>query len=52
MYEHFDFNAGHAIAKVFFDPNKMIREDEEHLEEGRYNVLGKVGKILFVVCAF
>ena len=41
-----------TAAKVFFDPNKMIREDEEHLEEDRYNVLGKVGKILFVVCAF
>lgn len=41
-----------TAAKVFLDPNKMIRKDEEHLEEERYNVLGKVGKILFVVCAF
>ena len=41
-----------TAAKVFFDPNKMIREDEEHLEECRYNVLGKVGKVFFVVCAF
>ena len=30
----------------------MIREDEEHREELRYDILGKVGKILFVVCAF
>lgn len=41
-----------TAVKVFLDPNKMIREDEEHLEEGRYNVLGKVGKVFFVVCAF
>ncbi len=37
MYEHF---------------NKMIREDHEHPSETRYDVLGKVGKILFVVCTF
>ncbi len=30
----------------------MIREDEEHPEELRYDILGQVGKILFVVCAF
>jgi hypothetical protein len=30
----------------------MIREDEEHPEELRYDILGRVGKILFVVCAF
>ena len=41
-----------TAAKVFLDPNKMIREDEEHLEESRYNILGKVGKVLFVVCVF
>ena len=41
-----------TAAKVFLDPNKLIREDEEHPEEQRYDVLGKVGKILFVVCAF
>ena len=38
--------------KVFLDPDKLIREDEEHSEELRYNVLGKVGKVLFVVCVF
>ena len=38
--------------KVFLDPYKLIREDEEHPDEERYDVLGKVGKILFVVCAF
>ena len=41
-----------TAAKVFLDPYKLIREDEEHQEEERYNVLGKVGKVLFVVCAF
>ena len=38
--------------KVFKDENKLIRYDEEHTEEERYDVLGKVGKVLFVVCAF
>lgn len=41
-----------TAAKVFLDPNKLIREDEEHSGKGRYNILGKVGKVLFVVCAF
>ncbi len=41
-----------TAAKVFLDPNKMIREDEEHPEELRYDILGKVGKVLFVVCTF
>lgn len=41
-----------TAARVFLDPNKLIREDEEHLSEQRYDVLGKVGKVLFVVCAF
>ena len=41
-----------TAAKVFLDPKKMIREDEEHLMEERYDILGKVGKVLFVVCAF
>lgn len=36
--------------KVFLDPEKLIREDEEHPEELRYDILGKVGKVLFVVC--
>ncbi|MCI8295308.1 MAG: BrnT family toxin [Lachnospiraceae bacterium] len=30
----------------------MIRYDEEHPWEERYDVLGKVGKVLFVVCTF
>ena len=30
----------------------MIRYDEEHTQEERYDVLGKVGNVLFVVCAF
>ena len=41
-----------TAAKVFLDPNKLIREDEEHREELRYDILGRIGKILFVVCAF
>ncbi|MBR3494087.1 MAG: BrnT family toxin [Clostridia bacterium] len=41
-----------TAAKVFLDPNKLIREDVEHSEEQRYDVLGRVEKILFVVCVF
>ena len=41
-----------TAAKVFLDPNKLIREDKEHPGELRYDILGKVGKVLFVVCAF
>lgn len=41
-----------TAAKVFLDPDKLIREDEEHRQEKRYDILGKVGKVLFVVCAF
>ena len=41
-----------TAAKVFLDPNKLIREDEEHVQELRFDILEKVGKILFVVCAF
>ena len=36
---------------MFLDPQKLIREDTEHPEELRFDVLGRVGKILFVVCA-
>ena len=41
-----------TAVRVFLDPNKLIREDEEHPEELRYDILGRVGKILFVACAF
>ena len=41
-----------TAVKVFLDPNMLIREDEEHPEELRYDILGQVGKVLFVVCAF
>ena len=41
-----------TAVKVFLDPHKLIREDEEHPVELRYDILGKVGKILFVVCTF
>lgn len=41
-----------TASKVFADENKLIRYDEEHPSEERYDVLGKVGKILFVVCTF
>ena len=39
-----------TAVKVFLDPNKLIRVDEEHSGEERYNILGRVGKVLFVVC--
>jgi hypothetical protein len=41
-----------TAVKVFLDSKKLIREDEEHLVEKRYNILGKVGRVLFVVCVF
>ena len=41
-----------TAVRVFLDPNKLIREDEEHSKELRYDILGRVGKVLFVVCAF
>ena len=41
-----------TAAKVFLDPDKLIREDEEHPQELRYDIIGRVGKIIFVVCAF
>ena len=41
-----------TAVKVFLDPHKLIRYDDEHMEEERYNILGKVGRVLFVVCAF
>ena len=41
-----------TAAKVFKDSKKLIREDEEHPEEERYNIIGRVGKVMFVVCVF
>ena len=41
-----------TASKVFADDNKLIRYDEEHPKEDRYDILGKVGKVLFVVCTF
>lgn len=41
-----------TAAKAFADKNKLIREDEEHPREERYNVLAKLGKVLFIVCVF
>ena len=64
MYEYFDFDVDNVIfewddekehinfVKVFLDPYKMIRDDDEHPEEERYDILGKVGRVLFVVCTF
>ena len=37
-------------ARVFFDPDRLIREDVEHPPELRYDVLGKVERVFFVVC--
>lgn len=39
-----------TAVKVFKDPNLLMRMDVEHGDELRYNALGNVGKILFVVC--
>ena len=41
-----------TAARVFFDPDRLIREDVEHPQELRYNVLGKVERVFFVVCIF
>ena len=41
-----------TAVKVFFDPYKIGREDLEHPPEMRYDILGMVGKVLFVVCAY
>ena len=41
-----------TASKVFADDNKLIRYDEDHPKEDRYDILGKVGKVLFVVCTF
>ena len=40
-----------TAAKVFLDQNRLIREDYSHFSETRYDVLGRVNKILFVVFA-
>ncbi len=41
-----------TASKVFADENKLIRYDEEHPREERYDILGKIGRILFIVCTF
>ena len=41
-----------TAVKVFFDPHKVGREGLEHPPEKCYDVLGMVGKVLFVVCAY
>jgi len=41
-----------TAAKVFLDPDLLVREDVEHPDESRYDVLGNIGKIIFVVCTF
>ena len=40
-----------TAAKIFLDPHRLVREDIEHPSELRYDILGRVGKVLFVVCA-
>ena len=53
MYEYFEFNIEDAQFEWDEEKdhlNKMIRVDEEHPGEERYNILGRVGKVLFVVC--
>ena len=34
------------------DLQNEVREDLEHSSEERYDILGRVGKVLFVVCTF
>ena len=41
-----------TAVKVFKDSKKLIRYDHEHPEEERYDVLGYVGKVLFVVITY
>ena len=41
-----------TAAKAFLDPHKLIRYDDEHPGEERYDILGKVGRVLFIVCVF
>ncbi len=43
-----------TAAKVFADKDKLIRYDAEHstIDDIRFDVIGKVGKTMFVVCAF
>lgn len=42
-----------TAVKAFKDPEKLIRFDQEHSkEEKRYNILGKAGKVLFIVFVF
>ncbi len=38
-----------TAVKAFLDPRALVRLDEEHSQEQRYNLLGKVGRVLFVV---
>ena len=39
-----------VAARVFGDVNKMVRRDDEHsFEEERWQIIGKVDDILFVV---
>ena len=52
MFEYFDIDLTKASFEWDEEKEKMIREDKEHPEELRYDILGRVGKILFVVCAF
>ena len=40
-----------TAVKAFLDPNKRIRYDAEHTVEERYNVLGRVRRVLFIVIA-
>ncbi len=40
-----------TAVKVFFDPCALYYEDNTHAKEPRIQVIGKAGKILFVVCA-
>lgn len=43
-----------TASKVFADPDILVRFDEEHSlpEEQRFNIIGRVLKVFFIVCVF
>ena len=40
-----------TAVKIFADDNKLIRYDEEHPQEERYNILGKIGNVVRIISA-
>lgn len=51
MYEYFDLDYKNTIFE--WDDEKAVPlSKNEHPKKDRYDILGKVGKVLFVVCTF